>query len=127
MSQDESKAVVRRSIEILDSRDPEALEEAWSPEMAAMWRAVLASLPFSEHRIKITDLVAEGDKVAIRIATSGVHTGEWEGVPPTGRSWTNTGMAFLRVEGGKVVECEPLFDELGHLKQLGATITPGQE
>ena len=101
MSQDESKAVVRRAIEILDSPDPEALEEAWSPEMAAMWRAVLASLPFSEHRIKITDVVAEGDKVAIRVATSGVHTGEWEGVPPTGRcgrtpGWPSSGWRAAR-------------------------------
>jgi hypothetical protein len=28
------------------------------------------------------------------------------------------------LEGGKIVELEFLFDELGHLKQLGAIITP---
>ena len=70
-------------------------------------------LPFSEHRIKITDLVAEGDQVAIRVETRGVHSGEWEGVPPTGKRWTNRGMALARLEGGKIVELEFLFDELG--------------
>ena len=87
------------------------------------------TLPFSEHRIKITDMVAEGDQVAIRVETRGVHSGEWEGVPPTGKSWTNRGMGLVRVEDGKIIELEFLFDELGHLKQLGATIAapPGRD
>jgi hypothetical protein len=33
-------------------------------------------------------------------------------------------MALTRLEGGRIVELEFLFDELGHLKQLGASITP---
>ncbi len=84
---------------------------------------MLNTLPFSEHRIKITAMVAEGDQVAIRVETRGVHSGEGEGVPPTGKSWTNRGLALARVEDGKIAELDFMFDELGHLKQLGATIT----
>ena len=124
MSVDQNKAAVQRAIEIFDTLDANALEEVFTPELAAGWREVMHTLPFSEHRIKITDMVAEGDQVAIRVETSGVHSGEWEGVPPTGKSWTNRGMGLVRVEDGKIIELEFIFDELGHLKQLGATITP---
>jgi predicted ester cyclase len=124
MSVDTNKAVVRRGIEILDTLDANALGGVFKPELAADWREVMNTLPFSEHRITITDMVAEGDQVAIRVETRGVHSGEWEGVPPTGKSWTNRGLALARVEDGKIAELDFIFDELGHLKQLGATITP---
>jgi predicted ester cyclase len=123
MSVDQNKAAVQRAIEIFDTLDANALEEVFTPELAAGWREVMHTLPFSEHRIKITDMVAEGDQVAIRVETRGVHSGEWEGVPSTGKSWTNRGMGLVRVEDGKIIELEFIFDELGHLKQLGATIT----
>ena len=129
MSVDQNKAAVQRAIEIFDTLDANALEEVFTPELAAGWREVMHTLPFSEHRMKITDMVAEGDQVAIRVETRGVHSGEWEGVPPTGKSWTNRGMGLVRVEDGKIIELEFIFDELGHLKQLGATITapPGRD
>ena len=124
MSVDENKAVVRRAVDLLDNLQWDGLEDVLSPELAAGWREIMSSLPFSEHRIKITDIVAEGDQVAIRVETRGVHSGEWEGLSPTGKRWTNRGMGLARVEGARIVELEFLFDELGHLKQLGATITP---
>ena len=46
------------------------------------------------------------------------------GSTPTGEQWTNTGVLFFRFADSKIAEFEGLFDELGHLKQLGATITP---
>ena len=50
--------------------------------------------------------------MAIRVETRGVHSGQWEGVPPTGKRWRNWGMALARLDGGKFVEFEFLFDEL---------------
>ena len=63
MSVDQNKAAVQRAIEIFDTLDANALEEVFTPELAAGWREVIHSLPFSEHSIKITDMVAEGDQV----------------------------------------------------------------
>jgi predicted ester cyclase len=122
MTVDENKALVQRFIESVDNFKLDELEDFLSPEIARDWRAVLENFPFSDHHIKITDLVAEGDRVAIRVETSGVHSGEWEGLPPTGKRWTNRGMLFARLDDGKVVALEDLWDELGHLKQLGATV-----
>jgi predicted ester cyclase len=124
MSVEENKAVVRRAVGMFDALEPDALEDVLSPGLAAGWREAMKNLPFSDHHIQITDMVAEDDRVAIRVETRGVHSGEWEGVPPTGKHWTNRGMALARLNGGKIAELEFLFDELGHLKQLGATINP---
>jgi predicted ester cyclase len=80
---------------MFDTLEAGELEDVLSPELAGGWREIMNHLQFSEHRIKITDLVDEGDQVAIRVETRGVHFGEWEGVPPTGKRWTNRGMAWL--------------------------------
>ena len=85
MSVDENEAVVRRAVEMFDNLQRDGLEDVLSPELAAEWREAMNHLPFSEHRIQITDMVGEGDQVAIRVETRGVHSGEWEGVPPTGK------------------------------------------
>lgn len=124
MSLDDNKLVMQRFVEIVDTLKLDAMEDVLSPDIAQDLRGFLETMPFSDHHMRITTMVAEGDQVALRVETSGVHSGEWEGVPATGKRWTNRGMMFARVEDGKIVALEDLFDELGHLKQLGAVITP---
>jgi predicted ester cyclase len=89
-----------------------------------------AHATFDGHQATITDLIVEGDKVVALLATHGGQSGEFEGIPPTGKQWTNIGFAFCRFANGKIVEQTMLFDVLGHLKQLGAMVAlpaaPGQ-
>jgi len=80
----------------------------------AMWRA-----PFADIRSTIEDMVAEGDKVAVRWTWGGTHTGEFWGIPPTGRQVTITGISILRIEGGKIVEEWGEMDNMGTMAQLG--------
>jgi len=127
MSTEENKAIVRRFIEAINEQDLDALDELSAPDLAQRFeQKVIPWLhdTFPGHRMTITDMIAEGDKVVARLATSGGHSGEWRGIPPTGKQWTNTGVYFLRLSGGKIVELSSLFDELNHVIQLGATITP---
>ena len=86
-----NKALARRYIEAIDREDREAQAGLTSPEMAqqAQPGAERTPSPFGEHRIEITDLVAEGDQVWAQVATRGTHVGEYHGVPATGKSWTN--------------------------------------
>ena len=67
MSVDENKLVMQRlHMESVDTFKLDDLEEVLSADMAQYWRGVLEGMPFSEHHIRITDMVAEGDRVAIR-------------------------------------------------------------
>jgi ketosteroid isomerase-like protein len=124
MSLEANKAVVRRAVELLDTYDLRAFEEVCSPELAQEWRDMMTRLPFSDHHLEITDLVAEGDLVAVRLATRGTHSGEWKGIPPTGKAWTNRGMAMARLAEGRIVEFDSVYDDLDHVQQLGGTILP---
>jgi predicted ester cyclase len=106
MSAEENKAVVRRVTEAIDEHDLEALTELVAPEVLSGLRETLewAYATFADHRMSVTDMVAEDDKVWVRLATSGGYSGGWRGIPPTGQQWTNTGVAFYRLSDGKIVE-----------------------
>ena len=124
MSVEENKVAVRRFIEALDTDDLAALDDVCSPGVAQDWSDGINDGPFSEHHLTITDLVAEGDKVVVVLATQSIHSGEWEGIPSTGKRLTNQGAVLLRLEGDKIVEVMTFFDFLTLAKQLGATVTP---
>lgn len=124
MSLEENKAVVRRLIEALNAQDVCVLDDISTAEFAERFAGVIESVhgAFEGHQAAIDDLVAEGDKVWVRLSTSGRHSGAWAGVQPTGRQWTATGVYFVRLANGKAAGLEVLFDRLSQVEQLGATI-----
>ena len=126
MSVEERKALVRRLTKAVDDQDFATIDEIMVPELATAFKesSRWTNATFAGHKTTITNMVAEGDKVAAQLATQGGHSGEFEGVPPTGKEWINKGSLFATIVDGKIVEADTLFDELGHLKQLGATIAP---
>ncbi len=79
---------------------------------------------YPDVAIQIDDLVAEGDTVAVRWSASGTHQGDGLGFPATGRHVRFSGMVFVRIEKGKLVEGWNNFDQLGMLQQLGVVSLP---
>jgi predicted ester cyclase len=79
---------------------------------------------FTGAHIKVDDQIAEGNKVATRWTGRGTHTGEIQGIAPTGKEVTVTGLTISRLEGGKIVEEWTTWDTLGMLVQLGAVPAP---
>jgi predicted ester cyclase len=65
-------------------------------------------------------LIAEGDKVAARLTARGTHNGDFQGIRPTGKPISFTGMRFYRLVGGRIAEEWANFDSLGLMQQLGA-------
>ena len=79
---------------------------------------------FSHAQSVVEDLVAEGDRVVVRLTFTGTHTSAWMGIPPTGKPVTVKGMALYRLKDGKIVEQWTIGDTLGLLQQLGAVTLP---
>ena len=77
---------------------------------------------FPDWNVVIDDLIAEGDKVVVRATGHGTHTGEFNGIAPTGKRISVTWIAIYRVAGGKLAEHWQNIDDLGLLKQLGAEV-----
>ena len=71
---------------------------------------------FPDIRVTIDDIFAVDDKVTLRWSSHGTHCGELQGIPPTNRPMTMTGIAIYRFAGGKIVEEWMNNDTLGMLR-----------
>jgi predicted ester cyclase len=74
---------------------------------------------FPDFKVRIEDEVVSGDRVATRGFFSGTHTGEFMGIPPTGRSFQCSYSDIWRLEDGKGRENWVQMDMLGLMQQLG--------
>jgi predicted ester cyclase len=70
---------------------------------------------------KVDDIVAEGDRVAIRITSTGTQRGEFAGIAPTGRKVSIEEFHIYRLVGGKIVEQWGMPDIHGLMEQLSAS------
>jgi predicted ester cyclase len=139
MSEEDNKALVRRYFEAIDATsDENMLDEFLSPDfvdhnpspgctpdvegMKAAYRMFMHGSP-GTHTIE--DMVAEGDKVVVRVTGRGTHSGELFGIPASGRDFTATGIAILRIENGSIVEHWSEVDMMGAMIQIGAIEPPG--
>ncbi len=80
---------------------------------------VLGSV-FSDMRIEIDYLIAEGDKVDCHFALLAKHTGEFAGIPPKGNQIRCPAISTFRIEGGLLAEAWEIFDSGDLMQQLQA-------
>jgi steroid delta-isomerase-like uncharacterized protein len=132
--QQKNKQVVRQFFEAADRQDIEEMGELVSntnyffhfPGIPPMdWNthkqffiAFTGSFPDLHH--EIVDLVAEGDKVAVRFNVTGTHKGELQGIPPTGKKVSFGAMDFITLMDGKITEDWLSVDMMGLMQQIGA-------
>ncbi|MGZ9257838.1 MAG: ester cyclase [Candidatus Binatia bacterium] len=90
-------------------------------QLVSAWRT-----GFTDGRMIVDDMLAEGDKVVIRMTWQGTHNGVFYGVAPTGRQVSVTSMGIDRVANGKIVEGWGEVDMLGLFQQIGVISPPGQ-
>jgi len=81
---------------------------------------------FPDLHFTIDDMVAEGDKVAVRLTATGTNKGAFRGIPPTNKKVTVWEIQIDRIAGGKIVEGWSRYDTLGLMQQLGLIPTPGK-
>ena len=77
-----------------------------------------------DRKVLIEDLLAEGDKVVARATMRATQTGDLPNIPATGRPVTVTSIIIYRISEGKIAEEWESYDQLGMLKQLGASLLP---
>ena len=93
-------AVAAPDIIIHYAEMPEPLQgrETWQQGYELVKRA------FPDLKIRVNDLVAAGDKVALRLTLSGTHKGAFQDIPATGRTISYVSHEFYRVQDGLVAE-----------------------
>jgi predicted ester cyclase len=117
------KAVVRRLVdEVLNHGDLDVLAEIGHPHLAESARAWIAPFltSFPDVRMRVVELIAEGDTVVGRFTCSATHTGEWQGRAPTGRRFDEVAeVSIFRFRDGRIRSIWSLEDDLSRLRQLG--------
>jgi steroid delta-isomerase-like uncharacterized protein len=138
MSTEDNKALIRRAFEDLNQGNLSQAEEYITPnfvyhdaanphvntreEYIQFLNSILAAFAY---RATIEDLIAEGDKVAVRFTLRGTHQGQWRGVPPTGKPVTVTATSTYRFTDGKVAELWQNADVFSQLQQMGLIPSQG--
>jgi steroid delta-isomerase-like uncharacterized protein len=79
---------------------------------------------FPDLVFEVEDMISDGDQIIIRWTARGTNTGDYFGMPPTGKSIEITGMNTWRTRDGKAVEGWVNRDDMGLLQQLG--VIPSQ-
>jgi steroid delta-isomerase-like uncharacterized protein len=133
MSIEANKKIVRRYQEIYNSNHLDSLEEVVSENL--LTPRIMPGIPsgiegakaahqimltgFPDYQTVINDLIAESDRVVARITMSGTHTGNFMGIPATGKWVEFTGIYIARIADGKIVEHWGEEDGVSLLSQLG--------
>lgn len=74
---------------------------------------------FAEMHFTIHDLIASGDRVAVRWSMDAKHAGPFAGIPATGKRVEQRANVIYRMESGKIAEGWAQMDQLGMLRQIG--------
>src|SRR5262245_48069865 len=107
---------------LLDTLHPDATFNM--PGMPTTREGLLQLLPafrtaFPDLQVTLGEMIAEGNKVAYRLSWSGTHTGEFMGIPATGKRVTVSETHVDQIADGKLVRHDGDMDQLGMMQQLG--------
>ena len=142
MSEEQNKATYRRWFEeVAGGGNLDVVDELVTPDYvvhvpgrplrqlgAVEHKAVIAAIhgAFSDWTEKIDDILAEGDKVVVRMTIGGTHDGPLRNFPVSGRQLPASGkrvestfIGIARFEEGRIAEAWTQFDALGFAQQVG--------
>lgn len=126
-------ALVRESVEALNAGDTARLLAMVAPDIVIhyaelpeplhgreTWRHgfELMKRAFPDLHARVDDIVAAGDKVALRLTLSGTHRGEFQGIQATGRTIGYVSHEFYRVADGLIAEEWICSDTASLFRQL---------
>ena len=107
------------------------LDEAYAPDVvlhtvpetkgAANAKAYYANYVtgFSDREFTVKETFAQGNKLTKYWVFKGKHTGDFFGIPATGKTISVEGCTIATIINGKITEERDFFDNLEFLRQLG--------
>lgn len=139
MQAEENRALVRRFVEEVQSGGRHDLIDEYldagfvdhsamsgfEPTREGVRQLVTAfRTAFPDLQFTIQDQVADGNRVVTRKTLTGVHRGEFMGIPATGSRIEVEVIDVLRVDDGRITDHWMNGDFLGLMQQLGAVPAP---
>lgn len=132
----DNQAVIRSFVERINARDFDAAATLLTDgcvhhatgvgngDLAGgqAWRRWMQSLSdaFPDRHLCIHALIAEGERVALRLTWTGTHLGDYGGIAPTGRRVEVNGISVFSMQDGRIAEQWIEQDILALHQQMGA-------
>ena len=137
-STSDNKAIAQRWFELVSANEVDEICDITSPSWSmyggppdlpighAGVRALFQTIGPVQQQWNVDDVVAEGDRVAVR-ATCECIQDSFFGVPARGRRQVFGAIFIHRIADGLIQETWRNADDLGRLLQLGVRIEPGAD
>ena len=134
MSTEQMKAIIRAAVAAWNAGDPDGYHAMYDSSLThygfgsepldekgnrAFYDRLATAFPGC--RLVLDDILAEDDRVALRLRLVGEHKGEFLGVAPTGCPIQVDGQTILKFKDGLVVERWTVADLAGLMSQFGRT------
>ena len=74
---------------------------------------------FGDINVETVATAVDGDEIWVHSVFTGTHTGEFVGIPATGKKVTLVMMDRVKTRDGKAIEHWGVSDDLGMMTQLG--------
>lgn len=134
MTSEQNKAIVCRFWKAYEANDQTTLNFVLAPDFVAQTPSSpeaqtreqhlqgisMFNRAFSDRHFTVDEMIAEGDTVATRTTLRGLHTGEFQGQPATGKPIAATGLTIERIRDGRIVERWFSFDVVGVMRELAS-------
>jgi len=79
---------------------------------------------FSNIEFSIIDVFGQGNKIVKHWNFKGTHTGDFFGIPPTGKFVNINGSTLVKMKDGRIAEEEDFMDNMAFMQQLGLVSSP---
>ena len=128
--QEQNKRIVKDYVEAFNSGNMERLAALFSPEaeiqgvlgkgqlekVMPIWVQLVQGLGM---QLKVEEMCAEGNQVAVRYTEKGTFKGKFMGNEPTGKSYELVAMEWFIIEDGLIVRRWGARDGASQARQLG--------
>jgi steroid delta-isomerase-like uncharacterized protein len=131
IAQDNIKFYSKVWDEVINEGKISVLDSAYAPDVvlhtapetkgAANAKAYYANYVtgFSDREFTVKETFAQGNKLTKYWVFKGKHTGDFFGIPATGKTISVEGCTIATIINGKITEERDFFDNLEFLRQLG--------
>ena len=115
-----NKEFIRKYFEALSGKPkPPELVDEYVAEQPLKDHIAMNEAAFPNYELRIEQMIAEDDLVAVIGRASGTHQGPFMRMPPTGKSWDVPLHITYRVKDGKIIEHWLVLDTAAFMQQLG--------
>jgi len=74
---------------------------------------------FTNIKFTVIDAFGQGDKIVKHWNFKGKHTGDFFGIPATGKEVNISGVTLVKMKNGKILQEQDFMDNLEFMQQLG--------